>query len=285
VCGMNVWTVVKVLKWATDDFASRDFEQPRLEAEVLLTHILKCKRLDLYTDFDRPLISEELSEYRDTITRRRNGEPAAYIIGKREFWSLQFNVDSRVLVPRPETEILVEAALARIPETGRVLDLCTGSGCAAIAIAHERPELLVDAVDISKGACEVAGANTAEHHFEDRLRVLEGDLYEPLERNSKYTAIVTNPPYVMNHEIARLSPEVRSEPSLALDGGDDGLDVIRRIVEGAPEFLAPEGWLLIEHDPRQTDTMVKEIGARYFSNSAQIIRDLAGRQRIVAWQK
>jgi release factor glutamine methyltransferase len=281
---MTSWTTGKVLDWATGDFKKRDFPSPRLEAEVLLSHVLDCQRLELYTHFDRPLVETELRTYREAISRRRSGEPTAYIVGKREFWSLEFTVDARVLVPRPETETLVETALKHISKTGSVLDLCTGSGCVAVALASECPDLSIDAVDISGGACDVAKQNVENQGFTDRIQVLEGDLFEPLAAGRRYSAIVANPPYVPQEEIGSLSPEVRMEPEIALVGGKDGLDVVRRILSDAGSFLEPDGWIMLEVDPRQVDELIQHVALELLHVSGDVVCDLAGRQRVVLWQ-
>jgi release factor glutamine methyltransferase len=282
---MDSWTVGKVLTWATTDFKQRGVDRPRFEAEVLLAEVLGIARLDLYTGFERPLEEGELRRYREAIIRRRAFEPAAYITGRREFWSRDFIVDSRVLVPRPETETLVQEALHRLPETGRVLDLCTGSGCVAVTLALERPQMTVDAVDISKDACEVAAANAARHGVTDRVNVIDGDLFDPLPEGARYDIITSNPPYVADADMDALQEEVRHEPRLALAGGPDGLDVIRRIVEQAPTYLVPRGWLLLEADPRQMSHLVSDLGPRFFPIEGMVIADLSGRERVAAWQK
>ncbi len=281
---MVSWTTGKVLTWAASDFKEREIDSPRLEAELLLATVLECSRIHLYTGFDRPLVQDELAAYREMIKRRRNGEPSAYLTGSKEFWSLEFEVDSRVLVPRPETETLVEAALQRLPETGRILDLCTGSGCVAISLASERQNWIVDAVDISKDACVVARRNAERHNLSDRVRIMEGDLFESIPSSRRYAAIVANPPYVQDDAIAGLAPEVQNEPHLALAGGSDGLDVIRCIIEACSTFLEPRGWLLVEIDPRQADELLNHLGPSVFKNKGEVISDLAGHARIIAWQ-
>lgn len=279
----TIWTAGKVLGWAATDFRERGVPKPRLEAEVLLAHVLGCRRLDLYTDHERPLDPRELEAYREAISRRRRGEPAAYLTGVKEFWSLTIEVSEDVLVPRPESEILVEACLDRVGG-GTVLDLGTGSGCLAVALASEREEIEVHAVDLSPDACEVARRNVERHGLEERVGVFTGDLYDPLPEDRRYAAIVTNPPYVVDEEIETLSAEVRREPRLALAGGPDGLDVIRRILEGAPQHLQPGGWLLTELDPRQAATVARELGPTALGVDGEIIQDLSGRDRVVAFQ-
>jgi len=283
---MKIWTTRDVLAFAAEDFKKRGLESPRLEAEILLCHVLACPRLHLYTEFDRPLVEGELNTYRNAITRRRNGEPAAYIIGKKEFWSLEFEVNPSVLIPRPETEILVEHALERLRGGHRALDLCTGSGCIAIALAVEKPELQVDAVDISEAACQVAERNASAHKVSERFQVLRGDLFSALPPEKRYDLITANPPYVAEAEMAGLSREVQNEPRLALAAGAEGLDIIRRIVAEAPSYLNPGGSLLMEIDPRQTEEVVQKIGKPAFGEveNCDIIKDLAGKERVLAWQ-
>lgn len=283
---MKIWTTQKVLAFAVEDFKKRGIASPRLEAEVLLSHVLRCPRLQLYTEFDRPLVEEELNLYRNAITRRRQGEPSAYIIGKKEFWSLDFQVNPSVLIPRPETEILVEQALARIEGEARVLDLCTGTGCIAIAIAQERPNVYIDAVDISAEACRIAEQNAAHHGVMGRITILQGDLFQPLSRSEKYHVITANPPYVRDDEFDNLSQEVQREPRIALFAGPDGLDVVRAIINEAPAYLRPGGTLLMEVDPRQIPEIIENIGKPALGEHSrcEIIQDLSGKERILAWR-
>lgn len=279
---MTTWTVGKVLTWATDDFKQRAIPSPRLDAEVLLAWVLSCPRIALYTEFDRPLHRNELDQFKQTISKRRQGEPVAYIVGRREFWSLEFEVTPDVLIPRPETETLVEAALARVSK-GPVLDLCTGSGCVGIALAHERPTVEVDATDISAAACVVARRNAEKNGVADRVRVCEGDLFQALAEPRLYEVIVSNPPYVRSGELTTLQPEVRREPSRALDGGATGLDLIDRLLAGADRYLAPGGWLALEVDPRQIEALSVK-GQSIFGQEPVIVRDLAGAERVILWQ-
>lgn len=281
--GETIWTAGLVLGWAASDFRERGVPTPRLEAEILLAHVLGCRRLDLYTDHDRPLDPGELTAYREAITRRRQGEPAAYVTGVKEFWSLELEVSRDVLVPRPETEILVQACLERV-SIGPLLDLGTGSGCVALAIASERPELQVHAADISPRACALARRNAERLGLGQRIEVVEGDLYEAVPAGARYEAIVTNPPYVADGELADLAPEVRSEPRLALAGGTDGLDVIRRILRSAPDHLLPGGWLLTELDPRQAGSVARELGPHALGVEGEIVCDLAGRDRVAVFR-
>jgi release factor glutamine methyltransferase len=280
---IETWTVRRVLEWATADFRGRAIDTPRLDAELLLASALKCTRLDLYTGMDRPLEPAELAAFREAIARRRQREPVAHIVGEKDFWSLAFEVTPGVLVPRPDTETLVDAALRAGPGE-RLLDLCCGTGCVAIAIATERPELAVDAVDVSPKAAAVARRNTARHGLESRVTVHEGDLFAPLPNGARYSMIVANPPYVCDAEIEALAAEVRCEPRLALAGGADGLDVVRRILAGAPRFLAPGGAVLLEIDPRQAAAVSQKIGSEALGVCGEVVRDLAGQERVVAFR-
>jgi len=282
--GTDSWTIARVLAFAAEDFGRRGLARPRFEAEVLLAATLGLDRLRLYTDFDRPLGVDELGRYREAIRRRRAGVPAAYITGHREFWSLDFLVDERVLVPRPETELLVAEVLATASPTGPFAELCTGSGCVACALAEERPEALVDATDLSPGAVTVARENAARLGLAARVTVYEGDLDGPLPAGRRYAALVGNPPYVPTAELASLPPEVQAEPRLALDGGPDGLDPIRRILALAPDRLLPGGVLALELDPRQAPIVAGELGRRALGVEGVIHRDLAGLARVVVFK-
>lgn len=244
----EAWTIASVVKWATDDFRSRGIENPRLDAEVLLAFALSVSRTQLVVDGQRPLAGEELARFRELVKRRRSHEPVAYLRGEREFYGRTFRVDSRVLIPRPDTETLVEIALQRTQHasmTTRVLDLCTGSGCVAITLARERPTGFVTATDLSARALEVARHN-AQRLGAYNMSFFEGDLFAPV-KGMRFDAITANPPYIPSAEIPSLSPDIREhEPREALDGGESGTSITARIIERAPEFLEPGGMLAVE---------------------------------------
>lgn len=242
------WTVRRAVLWTADYLRSRGADSPRTDAELLLADALGVDRVRLIIDWEKPLAKDELAAFRARIERRAGGEPLAYILGKREFYGRPFLVDPRVLIPRPETEGLVEAALAGLPADRevRVLDLCAGSGCVGLTIAAERPLARVDLVELDPGAAEVARANAAALGLADRCRVLVGDLFAPVAEEPPYDAIVGNPPYVPSGELPDLQREVRREPALALDGGPDGLDLVRRIAADAPRHLVPGGAVSLE---------------------------------------
>jgi release factor glutamine methyltransferase len=244
----EVWTVRRVLTWTTGHFEKKGIDSPRLTAEVLLSHVLKADRVRLYVDLERPLHREELATFRALIAKRACGVPTQYLTGRREFYNRPFAVDPRVLIPRPETELLVEAVLSRLPRDApsRVLDVCTGSGCIAVSVAAERPQASVWATDVSAPACAAARYNAETLGVGARVTLLEGDLYAPLPEDARFDVVVSNPPYVRTADIDTLSPEVRQEPRLALDGGADGLALLRRVIAGAQAHLVPGGVLALE---------------------------------------
>jgi release factor glutamine methyltransferase len=275
-----MWTIQRVLAWTSEFFERKAIDSPRLTAELLMAESLGCDRVRLYIDFERPLNKDELARYRAMVERRASGEPTYYLTGRREFYGRSFRVDPRVLVPRPETEHLVEAALERLPAdaTGPVLDLCTGSGCIGLTLAAERRGLQVVATDLSAGALEVARTNAAALGVEGRVELLQGDLYAPVA-GRRFAMIVSNPPYVPSAEIDGLSAEVKREPRGALDGGADGLDFVRRIAAGTREALEPGGWLLLEiGDGQGAATVAILEGAGLVQAEAR--PDLAGLDRL-----
>jgi release factor glutamine methyltransferase len=275
------WTVRRVLGWTTQHFEKLGVDSPRLTAELLLAHVLQASRVRLYTDLDRPLEASELAGVRSLIVRRASGEPTSYLTGTREFYGRPFAVDARVLVPRPETELLVEAVLQAVPRDApvRVLDLCTGSGCVGITVALERPSAQVLATDASPDAIAVARANAAALGTADRFEVRLGDLFAPVEDEAPFDVVVANPPYVARGDLPTLPAEVRREPRLALDGGPDGLDVVRRIAADAPRRLVPGGLLALEIGDRQGPAVQSLLEAAGYG-SVRIERDLARHDRL-----
>lgn len=279
------WSIGRVLRWAAEDFARRGHSSPRLDAELLLGHVLGVDRIRLITDATRPLADSELSAYRELIKRRRRGEPIAYIRGEREFYGHRFRVDARVLVPRPDTEILVEVALTRtLPRSlyGRALDLCTGSGCVAIAFALARRTWKVTGVDVSDAAAGLARENAQRLGAAFSTRWLLGDLFAPLAPEERFELITANPPYIPQADIASLDADVRDfEPHLALDGGADGLDLVRRVIEQAPERLAAGGVLAMEIGHDQADRVAALFEARGF-RAIERQRDYGRIERVVS---
>lgn len=276
------WTIGAVLKWAADDFRTRGIESPRLDAEVLLAHALSCSRTQLIIDMMRPLATEELSRFRELVKRRRHREPVAYLRGEREFYGRTFRVDARVLVPRPDTETLIDVALLRtrhLSMSARVLDLCTGSGCVAITLALTRPTTQVTATDISQAALALAEEN-ALRLGAPSVAFARADLFGELR--GPFDLITANPPYIASAEIATLAPDVRQfEPRLALDGGDDGLVLVRRILEEAPARLAKGGVLAMEIGAGQAEAVAALFLERGFAD-VERARDLARIERVVS---
>jgi release factor glutamine methyltransferase len=279
----RIWTVLELLRWTTDYFKRHGIDSARLDAEVLLAHALEVDRLRLYLDYEKPVLAEERDRFRTLVGRRATERvPVSQLLGSREFWSLSFRVSSDVLTPRPETETLVEAALAKLPDPEgayRVLDLGTGSGAIALSIASERPQAEITATDLSKAALQIAAQNADDLQARERIRLLEGDLFVPVE-SERFDVIVSNPPYVARDDEATLPPELAHEPELALFGGADGLTVIRRLVAEAGDHLSPGGWLLIELAPMQVET-VEEIFAAAGFEDVERRFDLAKRPRVV----
>jgi release factor glutamine methyltransferase len=284
----EAWTIAKVLAWATKDFKERAFESPRLEAEVLLANVLGVDRIRLIVEAERPLETTELSRFRDAIKRRRTGEPVAYVIGEREFYGLAFRVDARVLIPRPDTEILVETALTATRSRnlgGRALDLCTGSGCVAIAFAKHRPTWQVTGTDLSVEALEVARQNALRLGTVWGVRFAQGDLFDAVAKNETFDLITANPPYIPAGDIAGLQKDIRDfEPRLALDGGADGLTLLPKIAQGAFERLTPGGMLAVEIGAGQAGDVAK-LFEKTGLVDVQRHKDYGGHERVVSARK
>lgn len=277
------WTIRRVVKWSTDDFAARGIESARLDAELLVAHALGLDRVKLYMDLDRPLTPEELAAIRALVMRRRKREPIAYILGRREFYGRSFAVSPAVLIPRPDTETLIERALELLSEdaAGPVLDLCTGSGAIAITLAAERASLEVHATDLSEAALEVAKKNAEALGVGERVRWHQGDLFAALPGPREHALIACNPPYVPEGDRASMSPDVaQHEPGMALFAGEDGLDVLRRLCAEAPRWLAPGGTILIEVGAGQAPAVLALV-AEAGLVEGRAHEDLGGHQRVV----
>jgi release factor glutamine methyltransferase len=275
------WTVRRVLGWTTLHFNRRGVDAPRLASELLLSHVLGVDRVRLYTDLDRPLEKGELAAYRALIERRVEGEPVQYLTGRRDFYGRTFQVDARVLIPSPETELLVEAVLRALPPGGtpRLLDVATGSGCIAVTLAAERPEATLIATDVDEGCCLLARVNAEAASVAERVQVRQGDLFAPVSAEPPFEVVVSNPPYVRTGELAGLQAEVRREPKLALDGGPDGLTLIARVVDGAFAHLLPGGLLALEIGEDQ-GAAVRDLLQRGGYERVRIEPDLERRDRM-----
>ena len=285
------WSIKELLRVTTAYLEKKEIENPRLCAEVLLAFQLETDRVNLYLDFGQPVSERDVSGYRCLIKRRLKREPVQYITGKQEFWSKEFLVGPKVLIPRPETEILVEQVVSLfrdgdrlVPPNANILDLGTGSGAIAIALAGELKEAAVWASDISKDSLDIAKLNADRHQVTNRVHFKYGDLFQPFAACSLgFDVIVSNPPYIAPEEYDSLPPEVRDyEPKQALFAQEGGLFFIEKIIRQAPDYLCPGGCLVIEMDPRQISrafTIMDEAG-RYMEKRR--IRDYSHRDRVVA---
>lgn len=306
---METWTIQKLLNWITGYFTEKEIDSPRLSAEILLSHVLGLKRIELYTQFDKLVDKEQLRELHALVKRAGHDEPVAYLTGKTEFYSVELNVTPACMIPRPETELLVERAIeflrARTAEnatmqdglvsggthTGAqlVCDLCTGSGCIAVAIATNFPGARIIATDISAAALTVAAANVEKHHLKERITLLCGDLFDPLVPqldSPKFDLIVCNPPYVSAPDFEALDRNVKDyEPKLALFAGDDGLDIYRRIIEKADLFLKPDAALMLEIGYAQGPAVTELLEQTGSFAEIRIEKDFHNNDRIVTAAK
>ena len=287
----NLWTILKLLNWATDYLKNNAIENPKVTTEILLAESLHFRRIDLYLQHDRPLDKRELSNFKILLKRKLQREPVAYIVGNREFWSLPFAVTRDVLIPRPETERLVEAALDIINASSgeknmRVLELGTGSGALIIALASQKREYVYCASDISEKAVAVAKQNAARLGMSG-IQFFVGDWTAPLSlEKSAFDMIISNPPYIPRRQIETLSPEIRDyEPRLALDGDEDGLKCLRHIVQGAWPFLKPHGWLLLEMGYDQKKEMMAIVSSCGKYDEVSVLKDYSGHDRVIQLRK
>ena len=289
----ELWTIGRILKWTEQYFGGKGVESPRLDAEVLLSHVLGKERIYLYVHFDEPLEKRELAQYRELIQKRVKRVPVAYLVGQKEFMGLSFRVTPATLVPRPETELLVQAALERLkvfagqgaPLPLRFADIGTGTGAICLSLLHYLSAAEAVAVDISPEALEVAGKNAEEMELTERVEFLAGDLLAPVG-GRKFVALLSNPPYIPDGDIAGLAPEVgEHEPLLALAGGEDGMDFYRRLCVGAPQLLEPGGFMAFEVGIRQAAAVADMAKRHPLIGRTEILRDLAGMERVVvAWR-
>ena len=282
------WTVLRMLSWTQGYFARYGVDSPRLTSEILLAHLLKMQRLDLYLQYDRPLDMRELADFKALIKRRIGGEPVAYIAGTRGFWEHEFKVSPHVLIPRPDTETLVESALAFLGKGNeglKVLELGVGSGAVIISIACALPGVSCFATDISPDAVNIAREN-AVHAACENLRFLTGSWFAPFKKQPMFHLVISNPPYIPSGDIEGLQQEVRCfEPRQALDGGSDGLRELARIIGVGGEYLLPGGGLILEmgFDQKEGVRLLAEQSGLY--GSVEFVRDLAGHDRVAVLKK
>lgn len=289
------WSVLQLLNWTADFFEERGIENPRLNAELLLGQVLGLERIMLYAEFERDITPEEREQYRELVKKRASRIPLQYLLGETEFYGRTFEVDSSVMVPRDDTELLVEVCLDRIEGQGegqRCADVCCGSGVVGITLAAECGELEVYAVDSQEDALSLASRNAEKHDVSDRVTFMQGSLTEPLEQTLEGEAgldlLASNPPYIPSDEIDELEPEVSDyEPRVALDGGPDGLDVIRELVPGAARVLRPGGWMALEMGEDQADEVRDIVGNEEAFDTEQmdVATDAGGHRRVIAVRK
>lgn len=287
----KIWTIGRILKWTEQYFKDKGIESPRLDAEVLLAHVLEKQRIYLYVHFDEPLQPGELAAYREMIKKRVLRVPVAQILGEKEFMGLTFKVTADTLVPRPDTEILVQAAVDRLramagEEPLRFADIGTGSGAICLSVLHYLSDTVADTVDISPAARAVAEENAASLGLADRVTFHTGDLLQPLS-GMVFAAILSNPPYIPEADIATLAPEVRlKEPHTALSGGQDGLDFYRRLAKEAPAMLVPGGFTAFEVGIHQAGDVADLLKANPLIDRTEILPDYSGIDRVVVgWRK
>jgi release factor glutamine methyltransferase len=278
------WTVKRILDWTTDHLKKHGSESARLDAEILLAHARGCKRIELYTRYEERLTDAQRSAMRELVKRRANAEPVAYLVGFKEFYSLPFAVTADVLIPRPETETLVleavELAKGSPAEQLRLLDLCTGSGCVAVAAAKGSAKFAVTATDLSDAALEVARGNAERNGVLEKVEFRQGDLFDALPAGTTFDVILSNPPYVAEGEYESLPPDIRlHEPATALLAGADGMDALRRIAAEAPRRLNAGGHLLVELDPKQAEPVAELLRPSF--HEVRFVKDLAGKVRVV----
>lgn len=292
----ELWTIGRMLQWTEQYFRGKGIERARLDGEVLLSHMLGKERIYLYVHYDQPLSKEELNRFRPMVAARAQGRSVAAITGEKEFMGLTFTVNEDVLIPRPDTETIVEAVLALYPKEAKLnlLDVCTGSGAILFSLLHYLPQAMGVGIDISAKALAVAEVNRQRLTLAARSSLWEGNLLAPLRQPSTgqeivpcegFDVIVSNPPYIPTAEIDSLAKEVRAEPRVALDGGSDGLDIYRCLLREADPFLKKGGRLLVEIGQGQEEalaTIAQEMGCY---GSMQTYQDLAGIVRVLAWTK
>jgi len=276
------------LNWITEHLTEKDIDSPRLSAELLLSHVLGLKRIELYTQFDKPVGKEQLDRLRDLVKRAAQHEPVAYLVGRTEFYSLQLHVAPDCMIPRPETELLAERAiefLRRRKGHQFVCDLCTGCGCIAAAIAKNHADCRIIATDICGSALSIAAQNIEKHGLHERVTLLCGDLFEPIVPQldvGKFDLIVCNPPYVSAPEFEKLEKNVKDyEPRLALYAGQDGLDVYRRICEKVGDFLKPDAALMLEIGYTQGRTVKELLEQTSIFTEIKVEKDFHNNDRIV----
>ncbi len=286
---MDTWTIQKLLSWITEYFTNKRVDSPRLSAELLLSHVLSLKRIELYTQFDKLVSSQSLDILHQLVKRAGEHEPVAYLTGKTEFYSLQLEVTSDCMIPRPETELLVQRAIEFLRTRDGiqfVCDLCTGSGCIAVAIAKNFSNARIIATDICDKTLATAARNVDKYQLNEQIKLLCGDLFEPVISQldvETFDLIVSNPPYVTSAEYEKLDKNVKDyEPKTALYAGEDGMDVYRRIIEEADRFLKPGSAIMLEIGYAQGRAVSDLLEQTEVFTEIRIEKDFNNNDRIVS---
>ncbi len=285
----KIWRVMELINWTTDYLAEKNFDTPRSDVEWLLSAALECPKVELYTNFDKPLTRNELNHFKELLKERLTRKPVQYIIGETEFMGLPFRVNESVLIPRPETELLVEKAVdwlrANADQKTTVLDIGTGSGCIAVSVAALVPEITVIAIDNSETALKVARENARLNQVDNRIQFARQDILTEWPGDNPFTVILSNPPYVAKDEYDRLQPDVREyEPESALVA-DDGLTFIRRFAESARDWLDQSGILFLEIGGSHQRSEVENIFGKFCWNDVIVEQDYNGEARVVRARK
>ncbi len=286
------WTVVALLNETATYFKKKGIDSARLDAELLLASCLDIPRIQLYIDFERLVSTDELAAFRELVRRRAAREPVAYLVGYKEFWSLNIKVTHGVLIPRPETELLIEEARALFTRQAAhaaplvILEIGTGSGAISVALAQEFKNSRIYATDISSVALRVARENSICHGCANAIHLLQGDALTPFRQNEMFDLIISNPPYVCSAEIKQLLPEIQQyEPLAAINGGADGLDYYRRWIPQIPALLKPNGWIILEIGAGQSAAVLQLFSHAGRFADVQTIRDYTGRERVIRARK
>jgi release factor glutamine methyltransferase len=287
----ETWTIGRLLQWTTDYLKEHGSETPRLDAEVLLAHARGCQRIALYTAFDEPAGDDLRTKFRALVKERAEGKPVAYLVGHREFYSMSFRVTPDVLIPRPETELLVVRLLDIAKERGAeqpitIADVGTGSGIIAVVTAKRLPQAQVTAIDASRAALDVARSNADTHGVANRIQWLESDLFAAVPAEPTFDIIASNPPYITAAEYQKLAKTVKDfEPRSSLVAGPRGTEVIERLIPQSADRLNPSGWLLLETSPMIEPAVCALLEAESRLKLAPTIKDLAGHPRVVQAQR
>lgn len=287
----EIWTIGRLLTWTTEFLQKHGVENARLDAEVLLAEARGCPRIQLYAAYHEPAEEPTRTTFRELVRRRSEGTPVAYLVGHREFYSMQFHVSPDVLIPRPETELLVVETLDRVKEQFasapvRIADVGAGSGVIAVTLAKHAPNSTLTAIDLSPAALAVARRNAEAHGVAERIALVESDLFDRVDPQARFEFVVSNPPYITTAEMAELPKDVKEhEPATALHAGVQGVEVIERLIPQAAERLVPGGWLLIEISPMLRSAAEALLDAEPRLERGDTIKDLAGLARVVQAQR